>query len=361
MDFDPRKIRLSPHFVLSDFLGSHSIYSRGLANVFDPENEKALLNGQALCEMALEPILAEFGPMSVSYGFISPEVSRKTVTYMNPDEPSHHRWDKGAAADICVHPWVMGGMRGKDSNLDLYFPESAVTSPIALAHGIDYLDIPYSRILTYSESPYLCVAVSAEEVRKGAPRKAFYENKFNGVPKAKPTYSQLSTPAARARHLLQLQEQGLEHPWQGGGYPTYHGGGRCQYQHQRCSKYTMISDWLFDLQSVTQGAKNIPCLHLDSVQDAFAAAGLVYDWLIDCMGVPRASIVAGYVSHLNPYSDDDGSDWRKPVIKFTLNLPDAKMFSFGDPAGVKTYYDHNDEFLEVTVDVDTVLSEEWNA
>lgn len=241
--------------------------------------------------------------------------------------------------------------------MDLYAPGTAIGSPIALAHGIDYLDIPYSRLITYSESPYICLAVSAQELVADAPRKAFYENRFLGVPKAKPAYYQYMTPQAKSRAFELLQEHGLQHPWEGAGYPTYHGGGRKQYHHMRVSKYTMVSDWLFDLKSISNGAKNIPSLNLDSVQDAFAAAGTVYDYLLGHLNTPRLSIVEGYVSHTNPYFDPM-NDWRKSMITFCIMPPEHLVGTWpDDPDGVRMQ--PRGDFIEVNVDVDIVLASEF--
>lgn len=348
---DPTKTRLSSHFLLSDFLGNHSVYSKGYANIFDANGAgNRIPNLQALCETALEPILENYGPLSISYGYVSPELSRKVVSYQDPDQPSHHRADLGAACDFVSHRWVAGEFPTIE---DLYLPESARGSPIALMHAIDYMEIPYSRLISYSESPYICIAVSAAEVAQGKPRNAFYENRYQGKPKAKPEYIQLSTVAARRRHLRQLQELGLEHDWRGGGYPSYHNEGRRKYQHRRVSRYTVLSDWLYHKESVEVGEKNIPSLNIASVQDAFAAAGLVYDAIITSMDIPRASIVKSYVSHVNPYSEDDGGDWRQPHIKFLLALPEGAPRCLVDLPGVSIYAD---EFLEVTVDVDEVLN-----
>lgn len=320
--------RVSENFILADFLGNQSVYTKGYKNslVSDSASLTKMDNLQALCVHGLEPILREWGPLTVSYGYISPEVSQKIVTYMDPNKPSHHRFDLGAAADICVHRWVEPPHPRME---DLFLPNSVIGAPIALAHWIDQSGIPYSRLITYSESPYICLAVSSAEVYQQKPRKAFYENRYQGKKGGKPEYMQLSNQGARDRHFTQLQEQGLEFPWQGEGYPTYHGGGRRQYQHMRVSKYTMVSDFLLDLQSIAKGAANIPALNLDEVLDSFAAAGTVYDRIIDECKVPRASVVGGYVSHLNPYFDPE-NDWRTDTISITIVPP-------SDPDGLSDF------------------------
>lgn len=358
MTTDPRTYKVSPNFVLADFLGNHTVYSRGHRNLLENDDQANLKleNLRALCFEALEPILEAFGPMTIAYGYISPGLSRGIVKYQDPDKPSHHRFDLGAAADICVHRWVDGQFK---TPLDMYLPVSAIGSPIALAHTIDNLDIPYSRLITYSESPYICLAVSAKEVVSDTPRKAFYENRFVGKKKTKPDYRQYPTQLARDSALHRLQSDGLPVDWCGGGYPSYHAGGIQQYQHMRVSKYTMVSDWLFDLKSISNGKKNIPCLHMGAVQDAFAAAGTVYDSMLETLNINRMSIVEGYVSHLSPFTADH-NDWRNSTIRFSVVLPAylspanaMEELESALPDGAQ--FTLEEDFLVAVVNVETVL------
>jgi hypothetical protein len=347
---DPSTVRLSKHFLLSDFMSNHSVQTRGYRNLFPEPRDSGygirIANGIALCENALEPILAQHGPLSISYGYISPELSREIVHYQDPDKPSHHRWDLGAAADICVHSWVNG-----DPDDD-----TLTTAPIALAHQLDGEGIPYSRLISYSESPYLCLAVSAKELANARPRKAFYENRFAGQSKTKPSYFSRSTEAARARSLADLQAGALTHGWRGAGYPTYHGGGRRQAQHIRISKYTMLCDWLIDLQSIATGAKNIPNLSDQRLVDTFYAVGDAYDDIIDLCKVPRMSIIAGYVSPASPYFTR-ANDWRSGKATFSLVPPEGLT---ADDVRMEMLFQRNDKItgfgsdpniLDITVEL----------
>lgn len=365
MSTDPRTLFLSEHFRLSDFLGNHSVYSRGFANDFEfgEGHERKLENAEALCGQALEPLLSAYGPLSVSYGYISPEFSRKTVKYQDPDKPSHHRWDLGAAADVISHKWVQG-LPNEPALVQLFARENTRTSPALLAHVIaEGLDIPFSRLISYSESPYLCVAVAAGEVSQGTARKAFYENRFLGRPKAKPEYISQSTDSARAKVRKHLQEVGLPVPWQGGGYPSYHGGGIRQYQHIRVSKYTMLSDWLFDLKSISQGVKNIPALQSEEVQDSFAAAGILYDFIVDRMEIPRLSVLQGYVCRTQARGEDHAC-WRGGTIEVTLGLPRSSEIEETYialvgilPNGATLYVDRDLHALVIDLDVESVLTD----
>lgn len=280
---DPTKIRLSDHFLLSDFMGCHSVFVKGYRNLLDDFTPSKLAEGRYLCETLLEPLLAEFGPMSVAYGYISPELSRKVVAYQDPDIPSYHRWDKGAAADVCVHSWVK---------------ESA---PIHLAHWIDE-HLGYSRMITYSESPFICLATQLDEGENF--RRAFYENRYGGKKGAKPEFVKKSTNAkTRIAHGKSLA---LEHDWKGAGYPTYHGGGIRQMQHIRVSRYSMVSDFLYSTYAIREGIANAPDIR--RYAQAFRAAGRAYDRLLEALDVPRLSIVRGFESFR--FNDYPLFSWR---------------------------------------------------
>lgn len=286
----PSLVRLSDHFLLSDFMGCNSVYVKGYKNCFqDPDGSK-FLEGKHLCETLLEPILADFGPLSVSYGYISPALSEQIVTYQDPKMPSYHRWDKGAAADICVHAWVKH------------------SPPVLLAHKIDE-NYAYSRLITYSESPFLCVSTQISEENR--PRKAFYENRFQGKSKIKPLFIKKSANAAK--RVAEGQNLRLEHDWRGAGYPTYHGGGTRQWHHRRASKYSLISDYLYSDYAVATGVPNIPSSKIS--KELFAQAGELYDFLLKELGVPRISIVRGFESFR--FNDYPAFSWEQ---NFALQL-----------------------------------------
>ncbi len=309
----PTKTRLSPHFLLSDVMGCSSIYARGLPNVFDkqPGIDVRLVNLRALCENALEPILATVGPVSVTYGFISPEVSRELVTYQDWRKPSHHRADLGAAVDIIPHQFVLQSS-AKDST-------NTTGAPIMFA--LEHLsDLPLSRLITYSESPCICVAVSADEVETGTVRGAWYENRYQGQSGQKPRYLKYPSAIARERALAHLCECGLDHPWVGKGYPTYHGGGRKQLHHIRASRTTMVTDFLYDEEFMRLGVRNQPSMDNPLVKQAFEIAGKAYDYLLWATGLPRLSIVSGYTSHLSR-GGIEGRDWRGDDISFEIVPP----------------------------------------
>jgi len=323
----PSRYRLSKHFLLSDFMGSSSIYAAGIPNVFDKKSghDDRLAHGLALAEQILEPLLETYGPVSVSYGFISPGASRATVTYQDPNKPSYHRWDIGAAADVCVHKW-----------LEEQHKSSHFNSPIMLAHYLDNsLGLPYSRMITYSESPFICLAANFDEVTAGEPRRAMYENRYEGVKGARPAYTKLVTEAARKRHFDALLADGLPHGWVGAGHPTYHGTRMRQLHHVRVSRYTMLTDWLYDDQNVTEGYRNCPRLTDPDTLAAFRRVGYVYDQLIDTLGVLRLSITQGY---LDPRHEAEGYRcWTDNGPKQFTFVPPFSDWSGEEVCGIPYY------------------------
>ena len=259
--------RLSTHFLLSDFLGCHSVYARGLANRFTFD-EVAIREGEHLCNTLLEPLLEEFGPVSIFYGYISPSLSKAIVKYQDPSKPSYHRWDKGAAADVIFHRQVVR------------------TAPIFLAHRIDEEFPEYSRMITYAESAGICLATDS---RESTPRRAFYENRYIG-PGVKPLYVRKSSvAAARAKERDSLV---LEHDWRGAGYPTYHCGGKRQLQDIRVGDVNVLTDFLYDGYKVEQGLPNT--YGLRERRPLFRKAAEFYGRLLITLKTPRVSIVRGY-------------------------------------------------------------------
>lgn len=281
---NPTEIRMSEHFLLSDLMGCNSIYAKGHRNVFDLHDRAKMREGRTLAESLLEPLL-ERSRLSVTYGYISPELSRKIVKYQDPDKPSYHRWDAGAACDVVLHQYV-----------------AANVPSVYAACWIDE-NLPTSRTITYSESDCICVATRHAEVQSGKPRRALYENRYQGPDAAKPLYINYSNNERRRDEQKVEIAKGIEkHGWKGAGYPTYHGGGIKQAQHYRTSKYTLLSDFLMSEEAMTLGRVNMPQLTQRGLV-RFRRAGAVYDSLLAATGARRISIIQAF----------QAEEWRGPA------------------------------------------------
>lgn len=291
------------------------MYAHGYANVFDPRSTGKLAEGTTLAESLLEPLLAR-SRLSITYGFISPELSRKIVKYQDPDKPSYHRWDAGAACDVIVHQYVNAG-----------FP------PVSAAFWIDR-NLPVSRTISYAESPCICVGTRSEEVESGEYRRALYENRYVG--ERKPLYVNYSqNKSTRLTQQAEAIRALEEHDWRGAGHPTYHGGGIRQAQHIRTSKYTVLSDFLYSTEAVLKGYANMPSTTQRALK-YFRKAGRIMDDLYAASNARRVSIIRAF----------EHPEWRG---KAKSNWTDGVYLVLQPPESM-----HPDDLAEAAESVDGV-------
>lgn len=250
---DPTKVRLSDTLLLSDMMGCTSIYKYGYANKFMDYDTDKLEEGRYLAE-TLDLLQLDFGPVYICYGYISPSLSRQIVKYQDPNKPSYHRWEIGAAADI------------------FFYEGLQEVSPAHLAAEIDDT-VHYSRMITYSESEWICFATNSKE---SPSRQAFYENRH--IPgEKKPKFIRYSpNPGIRDKQKADIPEM---HDWKGQGHPSYHGRGEKQLEHYDIRRYSHFSDFLYAKRLVNSGVRNLP---------PFNDKNLLYRWTLCAI---RAGIV----------------------------------------------------------------------
>lgn len=294
-ELDPTTIRLSDSLLLSDFMGCDSAYRHGYANPFYNEDLPKLAEGFLLAQK-IEYLQSFLGICSISYGYIAPELSAKIVKYQNPDKPSYHRWDHGAAADLCFH-----------RRLD--------KPPILTAFEIDE-HCDYSRMITYAESEWICFASRLDELGQ-TPRKALYENRFVG--KREPNHIKYSFNQEKRKQ--QIKAHTLDHDWRGGGHPSYHGKGVRQLQHLRAGTYSLWSDFLYYAPYVAHGKPNnplsLPTERYHKIEkDMNTCAGLI-EALVEEYHC-RFSIVRGLVL------DDNSSNWERNGVSLVIVPPASR-------------------------------------
>lgn len=285
---NPTRVRLSKHFMLSDFMGCDSVYRHGYANRLDDSDRGRMQEGKLLATY-MDTIFEEYGPLSITYGHISSNLSHRIVHYQDPDKPSYHRWDLGAACDFIPHQYL------SDVN----------GSPIGwVADYVGMYGLDFSRIITYAESDVICFAVSALEKQKvtGMLHKV-YENRYTGS--RRPHYIRYSTSISQKelRKRLLEADKAVDGAWRGKGYPSYHGGGREQYEHMRLGGKSRVSDFLYSPERVFAGKNNRPpddVVTLENWQAAGQYNAKVQEVLFD-MGAYRASIVRAYDRQSRPW------------------------------------------------------------
>lgn len=93
------RTRLSPNFILRDFLLSTEAASLGHSNYPSDNVDQVIASGRQLCVQLLEPILERFGRFAITFGY----QSRETIEHgWSPEEraakkhsSSPHQWDRG--------------------------------------------------------------------------------------------------------------------------------------------------------------------------------------------------------------------------------------------------------------------------
>ena len=268
-----QKGRVMPHlspfgrnFMLADFMYNDSVIRKGDVNLMPRDPSSGMRLDMIALSSLINATYDYLGNVSISYGYISPAQSERRVRWKDPKKPSLHRWDKGAAVDICFH----------DSE------ELSNTPPayIAMALYSKFSSVT-SRMITYSESPYVCIATAGDQ--KLAERNAVYFNSYEGVHGAKPGHIR---PTKRARHslaschinadqlsdlvegsldILATQTDDLslekvktdikEHGWKGQGHPSYHLNGARQVQHIRLGRNLMLKDILPWIPNIVDGGE----------------------------------------------------------------------------------------------------------
>lgn len=270
---DPTTIRLSDTLLLSDMMGCSSVYKHGYKNKFYDTDRDKLKEGRYLAE-TIDGLQESLGPVYICYGYISPELSRKIVKYQDPNKPSYHRWDAGAAADLYFYEGLIG------------------SSPAKMAAYIDD-NYDYSRMITYSESEWVCFATKTGE---NTPRKAFYENRYV-IGAKKPKFIKYSENKAKREE--QKRQIDPEEDWRGQGHPSYHLGGKKGLEHYKMRKYSHFSDFLYQKRLVNRGIPNLPPFHdhewlyrwtLCAIRAAVVVEKIAEEW------GSRVSIVSAYDS-----------------------------------------------------------------
>lgn len=298
-NIDPTTVRLSNNIMLSDLMGCSSVYRRGITNRMtdSAEDTEKLREAYHLAE-TMDAVIQLVGPVSFTYGYISPHLSRQIVTYQDATRPSYHRWDAGAALDFRIY--------GE-------YEHCVPKAPIDIARAVEQAGIPYSRMITYSESPVICFGTKVKEKLR-EPRRALYENRYVEGER-KPTY--LSYPQSRERRidLLNLSVAAVSKKgWVGQGHPSYHLHGVRQLEHEQTSQYTVLSDFLYHARAVNGGKRHRGGIEVDyDMLRTICAAGSAVDTLVREIKQPISILRA-----ISPYKEDA---WSGGVFDFEFVPP----------------------------------------
>lgn len=110
----PQNIRVGKHFMLSDFLYSETAMLRGIPNPPPPETGPEIDGMRGLCQAILDPVVERFGPVSLTYAYVSPQLAQN-LRMGGPLHSYRLKGKVGGAADVVIHgadyreayEWVM--------------------------------------------------------------------------------------------------------------------------------------------------------------------------------------------------------------------------------------------------------------
>lgn len=137
----PQDVRVGRHFMLSDFLYSETAVERGIANCPSSWSGAEVKGLRGLCSHILDPVVDQFGPVSVTFGFCSLALwkywypSQKTPVALHLFRPP--QGGIGGAADILIH--------------------STPKDPRSVFNWIR-ANCVYDRLIIYPGSAIICVA-----------------------------------------------------------------------------------------------------------------------------------------------------------------------------------------------------------
>ena len=138
----PQNIRVGKYFMLSDFLYSEQAVMKGIPNcppLVDGGKEIESIKG--LCKAILDPVVDEFGCISITFGYTSPALAAKInfTPYLHNCCPvKAKRATIAAACDILVH--------------------SRADDPRSVLHWIRDSQMEYDRLILYPDSSIVCIA-----------------------------------------------------------------------------------------------------------------------------------------------------------------------------------------------------------
>ncbi len=101
----PQNVRVGKYFMLSDFIYSETAVTKGITNC-PPLKGREVESIRGLCANILDPVVDRFGAISITFGYVSPELQRAIPGRMRPSIHNCHPAGKaylGAAADFQTH------------------------------------------------------------------------------------------------------------------------------------------------------------------------------------------------------------------------------------------------------------------
>ena len=155
--------RLSKHFILLDFLADHAVYRRSLPLRFDEVwNVEHECLARDLCNELLEPLMADYGPISVADAFWPRKVADRWPNDHRGSRHGKHRWEDGeATTDVALYKQVDIFRTQADSG-----KRKLARKLKKAVDGLSAIDDCRGRVLCYPNTEFLCVTFKFEGAEK---------------------------------------------------------------------------------------------------------------------------------------------------------------------------------------------------
>ena len=138
----PQNIRVGKYFMLSDFLYSEEAATRGIKNVPPSFDGMEVESIRGLCAAILDPLVDEFGAVSITYGYVSPELHQATYPWMLKTIHNCQAAKKVKGARLCACADVIVHSREDDPRSVLHWVKS---------------NCQYDRLILFPCSSIVCV------------------------------------------------------------------------------------------------------------------------------------------------------------------------------------------------------------
>ncbi|MGA7932261.1 MAG: hypothetical protein WCA35_01655 [Kovacikia sp.] len=145
----PQDVRVGKFFLLSDFLYSEDGCISGVPNTPVQFDGMEVSGMRGLCKHILDPVVEKFGPLSITFGYVSPTLWRK--------------WNGKNAVLEGLHVFrpAQGGIGGAADILIHSHPDDPRTVLNWIRDNCEY-----DRLILFPGSSIICVAWTENEPRK---------------------------------------------------------------------------------------------------------------------------------------------------------------------------------------------------
>lgn len=312
--------RMSPNFLLMDFMQDRTTMTLGRPLVLDTQDISPDLTADGLnqlahlCHAVLEPMVDRFGPCSIACGF------RANPVYgAAPLRDSPHRYNniRGAAADVVFHDWVR-------PTLDAPYGRD----PVGMLDHVR--DLPISRWISYAGTEFTCVAAHI-----GTRRRSVSLNVRRG-PFRKPWFQTIPLPDIQRydTHGWPTVEKWRRRRAE----PIFHTRRTLRPQHIRVGRYFTLLDFSHSPDALLAGVHSaLPLSAFPQITSARQAAYLL-DPLVQRLG--RITVLRGVepmsvAANLRPEHLWRGDGDRQVLVAFPAHVREAQIEPWSPPSRIR--------------------------